>query len=107
MVLRLIQGVLIGLIATLGDGWVCHPITWPMMYPILSGWAVGLILGNPLAGAAAGAYINLAYLGFVSAGGSMPGNMMIAGVYGTALTLLAGANPELAPTLAVPLGLFG
>lgn len=107
MVLRLIQGVLIGLIATLGDGWVCHPITWPMMYPILSGWAVGLILGNPLAGAAAGAYINLAYLGFVSAGGSMPGNMMIAGVYGTALTLLAGADPELAPTLAVPLGLFG
>lgn len=107
MVLRLIQGILIGLIAMLGNGWACHLITWPIMYPILSGWAVGLILGDPLAGAAAGAYINLAYLGFISAGGSMPGNMMIAGVYGTALTLLAGADPELAPTLAVPLGLFG
>lgn len=32
---------------------------------------------------------------------------MIAGVYGTALTVLAAADPKLAPTLAVPLGLFG
>jgi PTS system mannose-specific IID component len=107
MLIRVIQGVLIGIVATLGAGWVFAPVTWAISYPILAGWFVGMILGDPMRGAAAGAYINLAYMGWISAGGSMPGNMMIAGVYGTALTVLAAADPKLAPTLAVPLGLFG
>lgn len=107
MIVHILQGVLIGVVVTLGAGWVFHPITWATMYPIMAGWLVGLILGDPIRGAAAGAYINLAYMGFVSAGGSMPGNMMIAGTYGAALTILAKADPQLAPTLAIPLGLFG
>lgn len=107
MIVQILQGILIGIVATLAAGWVFAPVTWAVSYPIISGWLVGLILGRPLLGAAAGAYINLAYMGWISAGGSMPGNIMIAGVYGTALTILSGASPDLAPTLAVPLGLFG
>ena len=37
----------------------------------------------------------------------MPSNIGIAGVYGTAITVLAGANPELGITLAIPIGLLG
>ena len=37
----------------------------------------------------------------------MPSNIGIAGVYGTAITILAKATPELAITLAIPIGLLG
>ena len=37
----------------------------------------------------------------------MPGNLMVAGVFGTALTLVSGADPSLAPTFAVPFSLLG
>ena len=64
-------------------------------------------MGDPLLGLMAGATINLAYIGWISAGGTMPSNIGIAGVYGTAITVLAKASPELGITLAIPIGLLG
>lgn len=43
----------------------------------------------------------------ITAGGTMPGNLMVAGVFGTALTIISGASPSLAPTFAVPFSLLG
>lgn len=37
----------------------------------------------------------------------MPGNLMVAGIYGTALTILSGADPKLAVSFAVTLSLLG
>lgn len=36
----------------------------------------------------------------------MPSNTMVAGIFGTALTILSGANPKLAVTFAVPFSLI-
>lgn len=58
-------------------------------------------------GMQAAAYINLAYLGWITAGGTMPGNLPVAAVFGTAMTILSGADPSLAVTFAVPFSLFG
>lgn len=76
-------------------------------YPLINGTIVGIILGDPLTGLLAGATINLAYIGWISAGGTMPSNIGIAGVYGTAITILASADPSLAITFAIPIGLLG
>ena len=103
----LIQALLLAITANLASGRVWSPITWPFCYPLINGTIVGIILGNPLLGLTAGATINLAYIGWISAGGTMPSNIGIAGVYGTAITVLAGANPELGITLAIPIGLLG
>lgn len=102
-----IQIILLTVVATLSSGWIWHPITWPMIYPLVSGFFVGLILGDPITGMAAGAYINLVYLGWITAGGAMPGNIMFAGVFGAALTIIAGVEPIMAPALAIPLALAG
>jgi PTS system mannose-specific IID component len=102
-----IKALLVAIVATLSNGWIFHPITWPMIYPLFSGFIVALILGDPIQGMAAAAYINLAYLGWITAGGAMPGNIMAAGVYGTALTILAGADPKLPVSFAIPLSLIG
>lgn len=103
----LIQALLLAITANLASGRVWSPITWPFCYPLINGTIVGIILGDPLLGLTAGATINLAYIGWISAGGTIPSNIGIAGVYGTAITVLAGANPELGITLAIPIGLLG
>ena len=105
--MNVIQAVLIALAANLASGRIWSPITWPFCYPLINGTIVGLILGEPLLGMLAGATINLVYIGWISAGGTMPSNIGIAGVYGTALTILAHAEPELAIAFAIPIGLLG
>ena len=64
-------------------------------------------MGHPMLGMLAGANIQLVYLGWINAGGVMPSNTMVAGIYGTALTILSGANPKLAVTFAIPFSLLG
>ncbi len=102
-----VKALLLAITANLASGRVWSPITWPFCYPLINGTVVGIILGDPLLGLTAGATINLAYIGWISAGGTMPSNIGIAGVYGTAITVLANASPELGITLAIPIGLLG
>ena len=103
----LTQAILVALIATLSTWWVSHTVTRTWLYPLWVGFLVALAMGKPLEGMQAAAYINLAYLGWITAGGTMPGNLMVAGVFGTALTLLSGADPKLAVSFAVPFSLLG
>ncbi|MBI3287641.1 MAG: PTS sugar transporter subunit IIC, partial [Chloroflexi bacterium] len=75
--------------------------------PLMAGTVVGFIFGDPAGGAAIGGTINLIYLGFISAGGSQPGDIGLAGWLGTALALGAGLDRTTALALAAPLGLLG
>lgn len=75
--------------------------------PLVAGFFVGIILGDPARGTLIGATINLAYLGFISAGGSLPGDPGLAGWVGTALALAGRLDPGQALALAVPIGLLG
>ncbi|MDK2801689.1 MAG: D-glucosaminate system component [Clostridiales bacterium] len=102
-----ISALLVALIATFSNSWINHLITRTWLYPLWSGFLVALAMGEPIKGMMAAAYINMAYLGWITAGGTMPGNLMIAGVFGTALTLLSGADPKMAVTFAVPFSMLG
>jgi PTS system mannose-specific IIC component len=75
--------------------------------PMVSGLVVGIILGDPVTGTIVGATINLMYIGFISAGGSMPADMSLAGILGTAIAITSGIDAEAAVAFAVPLGLLG
>ncbi|EBO5241751.1 PTS sugar transporter subunit IIC [Salmonella enterica] len=74
---------------------------------MISGFLVALALGSPIEGMKAAAYINLAYLGWMTVGGTMPGNLPVASVFGTAMTILSGAAPSTAVVFAVPFSLLG
>lgn len=78
-----------------------------MYRPLVAGTLVGFVLGNPVQGAIIGATINLIYLGFISAGGALPGDPALAGYVGTALALASGIDVNAALALAVPIGLLG
>ena len=75
--------------------------------PLVAGTLVGIVMGQPGAGIAIGANINVLYLGWISAGGSLPGDPGLAGYLGTALALGGGLGVDAALAVAAPLGLLG
>ncbi len=75
--------------------------------PVVAGFLVGLLMGDPVQGTIIGATINLIYLGHLNVGGSMPTDMALAGYVGTAIALSAHTSTEMALAIAVPLGLLG
>lgn len=99
-----IQAILVMLITTCSTWWFSHSVTRTWLYPLWSGFLVGLVMGMPLQGMMIAAAINLPYVGFITAGGSMPGNPMFAGPVGTALALVSGLDIYTATTVGVILG---
>jgi mannose/fructose/N-acetylgalactosamine-specific phosphotransferase system component IID/mannose/fructose/N-acetylgalactosamine-specific phosphotransferase system component IIC len=75
--------------------------------PLVAGLFVGIILGDPAQGALIGGAINLFYLGFLGAGGTIPSDPGLAGWLGTTIAIVGGLNYAEALAIAVPLGLLG
>lgn len=110
MDISVIQAILIGFVYYLGINgtpWLSLLGTHAWMRPMVNGTVVGFILGDPVQGAIIGSAINLPYLAFISAGGTVAMDPALAGTLGTALGMAAGVEPSVAVTLAVPIGLLG
>lgn len=102
-----LSAILVALLATMGQWWFFGPVTKCLVYPLTTGTLVGLFMGDPMTGMLAGANIQLIYLGWISAGGTIPSNTIVAGIFGTAMTILSGADPTMAVTFAIPFSMFG
>lgn len=103
----IVSALLVAILATMGQWWFFGPVTKCLVYPLTTGTLVGIFMGDPMAGMLAGANIQLIYLGWISAGGTMPSNTIVAGIYGTVMVLLSGADPTMAATFAIPLSMLG
>jgi PTS system mannose-specific IIC component len=111
MEVSLIQAILIGVFTYLGaihtpflgctGGW------YSIGRPLVAGTIVGAILGDIQTGMLIGATINAIFIGAITPGGAMAADLNFAGFIGTALAMMVGASPEVAVTLAVPIGLVG
>ncbi|MGA2513194.1 MAG: PTS system mannose/fructose/sorbose family transporter subunit IID [Candidatus Limnocylindrales bacterium] len=87
--------------------WLFGLAFFTLYRPLVAGFFVGLILGDPAQGTLIGAAINVPYLGFISAGGSLPADPGFAGWVGTTVALASGFDPVKAVTIAFGLGLLG
>ncbi len=105
--ITIVQAILCGIVYWLAVGNLPFVGLWSLQRPLVCGMITGLILGDPIQGAVIGGTINLVYLGFMSAGGSMPADMGLAGVLGTAYAIVGGLDAETALALAVPIGILG
>lgn len=105
--MTVIQALLLGVVYFLAIGNLPFVGLWSLQRPLVCGFVAGIILGDPLNGAMVGATINLLYLGFISAGGSMPADMALAGILGTAYAITGGLDAQTALSIAVPIGLLG
>lgn len=106
--ISLFQAILIGLGYYLSQSpWIAGLSFWTLNRPLVAGLLVGIILGDPGQGTLIGAAINLIYLGFISAGGAIPGDPGLAGWVGTTIALAGNLNYGAALAIAVPIGLLG
>ncbi|HLE58817.1 MAG TPA: PTS sugar transporter subunit IIC [Candidatus Limnocylindria bacterium] len=105
----LFQAILVGLGYYLSNSpWLAGQGGFFGLYrPLVAGFLVGIIFGQPVEGAQIGAAINILYLGFISAGGSIPADPSVAGWVGTALALAGGLDAQSAIALGVAVGLLG
>jgi mannose/fructose/N-acetylgalactosamine-specific phosphotransferase system component IID/mannose/fructose/N-acetylgalactosamine-specific phosphotransferase system component IIC len=87
--------------------WLFGLAYYTLFRPLVAGLLVGVILGHPAEGTLIGAAINVPYLGFISAGGNLPGDLGLAGWVGTTIALAGHLDPATAIAVAVPLGLLG
>ncbi|PRX98134.1 PTS system mannose/fructose/sorbose family transporter subunit IID [Allonocardiopsis opalescens] len=74
---------------------------------IVLGPLTGLVLGDLATGLAVGAALELIFIGAADVGGSVPPNLPIGSVLGTAFAITAGLSPEQAMVVAVPAALLG
>ncbi len=108
MEISLWQAILIAIAAYLGASTWWIGVGYFVTYrPLIAGTVVGAILGDVTTGMKIGATINLVYLGFISTGGSLYGDLIFAGYIATALAMAAGMEIETVPSLAITLGLLG
>lgn len=110
MEINLFQALVIGFIYYLsinGTPWLTLLGSAVLARPLICGTLVGLVLGDVVQGCMIGAAISLPYLAYISAGGTVPMDPGLAGTLGTALAMAANASPEVAVSMAVPIGLLG
>lgn len=99
-------------LVALWSWWIAGTLTlntrfFAFMRPLVSGFVVGLILGDPVQGTIIGASINAVYIGWIAIGGSLPGDLVLSGVLGPALGILANMTPEAALAFAIPIATLG
>lgn len=75
--------------------------------PLVNGFVVGLLLGDPVKGTVIGAMVNAVYIGAMSIGGATPADTQLAGTLAAALGILSNMEPEVALAFAVPVAVAG
>lgn len=102
----MVQALLMAFLAFMNG--IQGPTQWYFFRePIMAGFWVGLIYGDPLQGTMIGATINVSYLGWISAGGANASDLYWAGLLGTFVAIQGGMNIEQSVAFAVPIGLLG
>lgn len=106
--MTLMQAVLIGIIYFLAISTLSGGVGFfTFNKPLVAGFFVGLILGDPCKGTEIGAAVNLLYIGNMSTGGTLPSDMTLAAILAATLGINSGISTEAVITLAVPVGILG
>ena len=102
----MVQALLMGLLALLNC--IQGPYHWYFFRePVMAGFWVGLIYGDPVQGTIIGATINVSYMGWISAGGANASDLYWAGLLGTFVAIQGGMSIDTSVAFAVPIGLLG
>lgn len=97
-----VQAILLGILALFGDAeWFFG--TSFIQHPIILGPLTGLIMGDVQSGIIMGATLELGFAGFASIGAYDPPDPVSGTILGAAFAINAGAGPEAALTLGIPI----
>jgi PTS system mannose-specific IIC component len=75
--------------------------------PLVAGLISGLVLGDVTTGVLVGIAVQGVYIGLITPGGAVPADLSFVSYLGIPLAMVAGAEPEVAVSLAVGFGVIG
>lgn len=81
--------------------------TWPKNSPIFGALCIGIVLGDVPKAMIIGAAIQAIYMGVIQPGGNIPTDQMLATFIAIPIAIQNKLAPEVAVSLAVPVGLLG
>ncbi len=105
--MTIFQAFLISIVYFLANSTLIGVGFFTLYRPLVMGFVVGLILGNPTLGTQIGASINILYIGHISAGGTLPSDATSAAIIGVTLGIMHDVPMEAALAIAVPVGILG
>ena len=85
-------------------GYTIYPI---VISPTVIGMVFGFLYGDVTTGLIAGASLEVIYIGMVNAGGNLPADRMLAGLIAIPVVLRTGVDPQVAVSIAIPVGIIG
>ena len=101
-----LKTILIGIVALFGYGEYFLTGRGMVARPIVMGPLTGLVLGDLSTGIKIGAALELAYIGVVEVGASVPQDMVSAGVLGTVFAISTGKGTSAALAFGLPLSML-
>lgn len=101
-----LETILIGIVALFGYGEYFLTGRGMVARPIVMGPLTGLVLGDLSTGIKIGAALELAYIGVVEVGASVPQDMVSAGVLGTVFAISTGKGTSAALAFGLPLSML-
>lgn len=102
----IIRTILIGLVALIGYGEYFLTGRGQVARPIIMGPLTGLVMGNLTMGIEIGAALELAYIGVIEIGASVPQDMVSSAVLGTVFAVSTGKGVSAALTFGLPLSML-
>ncbi len=75
--------------------------------PLVAGFISGLVLGDMRTGMLTGIAVQAVYIGLITPGGAVPADLSFVSYLGIPLAMVAGAEPDVAVSLAVGFGVIG
>ncbi|MFV0381516.1 MAG: PTS mannose/fructose/sorbose/N-acetylgalactosamine transporter subunit IIC [Breznakia sp.] len=106
--LTVTQALLISIWVALVESRVLGYATLTLRFsPLMTGFVVGVVMGDVANAMIVTAAIQLIYMGVVAPGGTLPAEPAIAAAIAVPVALLGNLGPEEAVAVAVPVGLLG
>ena len=96
-----------GILYWIATNKIWYGILHLMRRPLVLALPIGLIMGNVPDAMRIGAALQMIYLGAIAPGGTLPSDEALASCITIPIALAAHLEPEVAVTLAVPIGLLG
>lgn len=102
----ILRTILIGIVAFLGYGEYFLTGRGQVARPIVMGPLTGLVLGDLTTGIEIGAALELAYIGVIEIGASVPQDMVSSAILGTVFAISTGKGISAALTFGLPLSML-
>lgn len=107
MELNLLLAIITGLWFWFAGSLAGYSLIQLLKSPLFIGTVLGLLCGQLETGLICGGSIEMVYLGMVAAGGNIPSDRCFAALIAIPVALQTGVTPEVAVSIAVPLGVIG